>query len=81
MRYRRYQVRQNKNGSFDVVSYGIFARGLYWWLFAIFFIGFVIAVIKYWYIWVPILGLLTWACVWARRRSENGQKKEQQDGP
>jgi hypothetical protein len=73
VRYRRYRVRQSKDGSVDVVSYGIFARGLYWWLFAIFFIGFVMAVVKYWYIWLPILGLLTWAAVVARR-SEDRKK-------
>jgi hypothetical protein len=31
------------------------------------------AVVNYWYIWLPILGLLTWASVWSRR-SENGRK-------
>jgi hypothetical protein len=80
-RYRRYQVKQNKNGSVDVVSYGIFARAAYWWLFAIFAIGFIVAVIHYWYIWVPVIGALTWLGVYGHRLQKAEKANQAENRP
>lgn len=59
MRYRRYYVRETKNGrAVDVTSVGPIARGFGAYLWLVLAVAVLLSFVRYWYVMFPTLFVL-----------------------